>query len=136
MSASRSGGFLEEKMDNWGHAHRMTGWFGKGLAVCLALGLSACAHAVPSDAPVVDRVLGDKPLREQLVERGTADPHFVHEILHELGRWPNGDQRFAKLLTEHLGHHPTTARAVFQELAQHQPFQEWLIEQVRRVHPP
>jgi hypothetical protein len=36
------------------------------------------------------------------------------------------------LLAEHLGHHPTTARAVFQELAQDPRFHEWLIEQVSR----
>jgi len=107
---------------------RVEGW----LMIVLAVGFSACAQSLPSDAPVVDRVLGDQTLREQLVERGTADPHFVHEILHELGRGPNGDQRFAKLLAEHLGHHPSTARAVFEEFSQHRQFHEWLIEQVRR----
>lgn len=44
-----------------------TGWLGIGVA----LGLSACTHAMPADAPVVDRVLGDQALREQLVARGT-----------------------------------------------------------------
>ena len=106
----------------------LTGWLGIGVA----LGLLACAHTMPADAPVVDRVLGDKTLREQLVERGAADAHFVHEILHQLGQGPAGDQKLARLLAEHLGHHPTTARAVYQELSQQQRFHEWLIEQVRR----
>ena len=105
----------------------LSAWIG----TCLAFGLAACAHTMPRDAPVVDQVLGDKVLREQLVERGTADAHFVHEILHQLGKGPDGDQRFSRLLAEHLGHHPTTARAVYQELAQQQRFHEWLIEQVR-----
>lgn len=106
-------------------------WWSRWPGVGLALGLSACAHTMPSDAPVVERVLGDKALREQLVERGSADEHFVHEILHQLGQGPKGDQELARLLAEHLGHHPTTARAVFQALAQHRQFHEWLIEQVR-----
>jgi hypothetical protein len=104
-----------------------TGWLGVGLA----LGLSACAHTLPSDAPLVDRVLGEKALRTQLVERGSADSHFVHEILHQLGQGPDGDQQFARLLVEHLGHHPTTARAVFQDLAAHRDFQEWVITRLR-----
>lgn len=106
---------------------RLTGWLGIGLA----LGLSACAHTIPSDASPVDRVLGDKALRTQLVERGSADAHFVHEILHQLGQGPDGDQRLARLLVEHLGHHPTTVRAVFQELAARRDFQEWVIGQLR-----
>jgi hypothetical protein len=89
----------------------------EGSLIALALGLSACAHTLPADVPLVDRVLAEKALREQLVERGAADAHFVHEILHQLGQGPEGDQRVARLLAEHLGHHPTTARAVFQELA-------------------
>lgn len=107
-----------------------TGWLGIGMT----LGLAACAHSMPADAPVVDRVLGDTALREQLVERGSADAHFVHEILHQLGQGPEGDQKLARLLAEHLGHHPTTARAMYQELAQQPRFHEWLIEQVRRSH--
>ena len=101
---------------------QLTNWSGQGLGLGLALGLSACAQTLPSDAPMVDRVLADTALREQLVERGTADPHFVHEILHQLGQGPDGDQKFAKLLAEHLGHHPDTARAVFRELAQSNDF--------------
>lgn len=106
--------------------------FMEGSLIALALGLSACAHTLPADASLVDRVLAEKALREQLVERGAADAHFIHEILHQLGQGPEGDQRVARLLAEHLGHHPTTARAVFQELAQHPRFHEWLIEQVSR----
>lgn len=98
---------------------------------CLALWLSACAHAMPTDAPVMDRVLGDKALREQLVERGAADAHFVHEILHQLGHGPEGDQKFARLLAEHLGHHPTTARAVFRALATSREFEDWVLERLR-----
>ena len=45
---------------------RLTGWLGIGLA----LGLSACAHTMPADAPVVDRVLGDQALREQTCGTG------------------------------------------------------------------
>lgn len=102
------------------------------LRFCLALWLSACAHTPPREAPVVDQVLAEEALRTQLVERGAADAHFVHEILHQLGHGPEGDQKFARLLAEHLGHHPTTAHAMFQELAQQQQFHEWLIEQVRK----
>jgi len=104
-----------------------TRWVG----FCLALWLSACAHAMPSDAPAVDRVLGDKALREQLVERGAADAHFVHEILHQLGQGPEGDQKFARLLAEHLGHHPTTARAMYEELATRREFHDWVVERLR-----
>ncbi len=106
---------------------RLTGWLGIGLA----LGLSACAHTMPADAPVVERVLGDKTLREQLVVRGTQDEHFVHEVLHQLGQGPDGDRKLARLLAEHLHHHPTLERAVFQELAAHREFQEWVIERLQ-----
>lgn len=106
---------------------RLTGWLG----IALALGLSACAHTMPADAPVVDRILGDHALREQLVARGTQDEHFVHEVLHQLGQGPDGDRKLARLLAEHLHHHPTLERAVFQELAAHREFQEWLIERLR-----
>ncbi|MBA5867528.1 MAG: hypothetical protein GDA67_12625 [Nitrospira sp. CR1.3] len=67
---------------------RLTGWLGIGLA----LGLSACAHTMPADAPVVDRVLGDQALREQLVARGTQDEHFVRDLTgieSSLGSWPS-----------------------------------------------
>lgn len=80
----------------------LTGW----LEIGVALGLSACAHAMPADGPVVERVLGDKTLREQLVARGTQDEHFVHEVLHQLGQGPDGDRKLARLLAEHL-HHTT-----------------------------
>ena len=63
-----------------------TGWLGIGVV----LGLAACAHTMPADAPVVERVLGDKTLREQLAARGTQDEHFVHEVLHQLGQGPDG----------------------------------------------
>lgn len=105
----------------------LSAWMGN----CLAFGLEACAHALPSDAPVVDRVLAEKALRVQLIERGAADLEFVHEILHQLGQGPEGDQRVAQLLAEHLGHHPSTARAVFQQLALGKEFQEWIIERLR-----
>jgi hypothetical protein len=101
------------------------------MGICLAFGLAACAHALPSDAPVVDRVLAEKALRERLVEQGAADAHFVHEILHQLGQGSGGDQKLARLLAEHLGHHPTTARAMFEELAGRREFQEWMIERLR-----
>ena len=45
-------------------------WPARCLGIGLALGLLSCAHVVPSDAPVVNQVLGDKTLREQLVEPG------------------------------------------------------------------
>lgn len=105
----------------------LTGWLGIGVA----LGLSACAHTMPADAPVVERVLGDKMLREQLVTRGTQDEHFVHEVLHQLGQGPDGDQKLARLLAEHLHHHPILERTVFQELAAHRAFQEWILERLR-----
>lgn len=109
------------------------GFFG----LCLAVAFSACAHTVSKDLPVVDRVLAEKTLRAQLVERGAADPEFVHEILHELGGGPAGDQRLAKLLAEHLDHHPATALAVFQEVARHQEFQGWIMDRLRgREAPP
>lgn len=106
----------------------LTGWWGLALGVAL----SACAHTtIPVDAPVVDRVLGDQASREQLVARGTQDAHFVHEVLHQVGQGPDGDRNLARLLAEHLHHHPTLERAVFQELAAHRGFQEWLIERLR-----
>ena len=108
----------------------LEGTWAVGGLLCLALALSACAHTVPKDLPVVDRVLAEKTLRAQLVERGAADPEFVHEILHQLGQGPQGNQRLAKLLAEHLGHHPATARAVFHELTTHQEFQAWLVERL------
>lgn len=105
----------------------LTRWLGIGVA----LGLSACAHTMPADAPVVDRVLGDKTLREQLVARGTQDEHFVHEVLHQFGQGPDGDRKLARLLAEHLHHHPTLEQAVFQELTAHREFQDWLVERLR-----
>ena len=108
--------------------HRQVrGW----MAIGLWLGLSACVHTMPCDSPVVDRVLGDQALREQLVERGSADAHFVHEVLHQLRQGPDGDRNLARLLAEHLHHHPTLERAVLQELATHRGFQDWLIERLR-----
>lgn len=103
----------------------------KWLGVGLALGLLACAHTIPVDATPVERILADKTLREQLVQRGSADEYFVHEILHQLGQGSDGDQRFARLLAEHLSHHPTTARAVFQALAASREFEVWIIERLR-----
>ena len=105
----------------------LTRWLGIGVA----LGLSACAHTIPVDAPVVDRVLGDQALREQLVARGTQDEHFVHEVLHQLGQGPDGDRKLARLLAEHLHHHPPLERAVFQELATQRTFQEWILQSLR-----
>ncbi len=97
-----------------------------GILICFAAGLAACAHTVPTDLPLVDRVLAEKTLRAQLVERGAADPEFVHEILHQFGQETEGNERLARLLAEHLGHHPSTAKAVFEELAKHEGFQEWV----------
>lgn len=105
--------------------------FMEGSLIALALGLSACAHTLPADAPLVDRVLAEKALQTQLIERGAADLEFVHEILHQLGQGPEGDQRVAQLLAEHLGHHPSTARAVFQQLALGKEFQGWIIDRLR-----
>ena len=105
----------------------LTRWLGMGIA----LGLSACTHTMPPDLPVVDRVLGDPALREQLVAQGTQDEHFVHEVLHQLGQGPDGDQKLARLLAEHLHHHPTLERAVFQELATQRTFQEWILQSLR-----
>ena len=104
-------------------------WTAGGL-LCLAVGLAACVQTVPKDLPLVDRVLAEKTLRAQLIERGAADPEFVHEILHQFGQETEGNERLAKLLAEHLAHHPATARAVFQELATHQEFQDWLMERL------
>ena len=101
------------------------------LVLSLASAVAGCTHPMAADAPVVDRVLGDHVLREQLVARGTLDEHFVHEVLHQLGQGPQGDHKFARLLADHLHHHPTTARAVYGELARHKDFQEWLLEQMR-----
>lgn len=109
----------------------LTGWWGLALGVAL----SACAQTMPVDAPMVDRVLADQALREQLVARGTQDEHFVHEVLHQLGQGPDGDRKLARLLAEHLHHHPTLERAVFQELAAHRGFQDWLIERLRTRAP-
>lgn len=103
-------------------------WQSCWLVLSLASAVAGCAHPMPADAPVVDRVLGDQVLREQLVTRGTLEEHVVHEVLHQLGQGSNGDQQFARLLTDHL-HHPTTARAVYGELARHKGFQEWPFEQ-------
>lgn len=100
------------------------------LGISLVLGFSACADSVPSDSPVLDRVLGDKTLREQLVERGAADAEFVHEIQHQLGQGPDGDRKLARLLAEHLQHHSTLERAVSQEVAAHQEFQDWTLERL------
>ncbi len=110
----------------------LIGWWG----LALGIALSACAHTMPADAPVVDRVLGDQALREQLVARGTQDEHFVHEVLHQLGQGPDGDRTLARVLAEHLHHHPTLERRAFQELAAHREFQEWVIEQLRRREAP
>lgn len=110
----------------------LTRWLGIGVA----LGLSACAHTIPVDEPVVDRVLGDQALREQLVARGTQDEHFVHEVLHQLGQGPDGDRKLARLLAEHLHHHPTLEQTVFQELAAHRAFQDWILERLRGQQEP
>ena len=106
------------------------------MALALVGALSACARTMPPDAPVVERVLGDKTLREQLVARGTQDEHFVHEVLHQLGQGPDGDRKLAQLLAEHLHHHPTLERAVFQELAAHRTFQDWILERLRGQQEP
>ncbi len=106
-------------------------WLVGTLGTCMIVTLSACAHTMPCDAPIVERVVTDKALRVQVIERGAADPEFVHEILHKLGQGAEGDQRVAHLLAEHLHHHPTTARAVLQELAKHREFQDWIIERLR-----
>jgi len=106
---------------------RQNGW----LALSLASALTGCAHTVSADAPVVDRVLADQALREQLVVQSAHDEYFVHEVLHQLGQGPDGDWKLARLLAEHLHHHPTLERAVFQELATHRGFQDWLIERLR-----
>ena len=103
---------------------------GVGSLIVIGLALSACAHTMPCDAPLPDRVLAEKALRTQVVERGAADSEFVHEILHQLGQGLEGNQRLARLLAEHLHHHPDTAQAVFQELAQHRGFQNWVIERL------
>ena len=53
-------------------------WQSGWLVLSLASALTGCAHLMPDDAPVVDRMLGDQALREQLVARGVQDEHFVH----------------------------------------------------------
>lgn len=107
-------------------------WLVRSLGICLALALSACVHPLPSDVSLPEQVLADKTLRASLVQRGAADSEFVHEILHELGEAPRGEpQRLARLVAEHLHHHPDTARAVFQELARGRDFQEWLTERLQ-----
>jgi len=111
-------------------------WLTGCLGIGVSLGLSACAHTMPADAPVVDRILGDQALREQLVAWGTQDEHFVHEVLHQLGQGPDGDRKLARLLAEHLHHHPTLERMLFQELAAHREFQEWVIEQLLKREAP
>lgn len=111
----------------------LTGWWGLALGVAL----SACAHStVPTDAPVVDQVLADQALREQFVAQGAKDEHFVHELLHQLGQGPDGDRTLARLLAEHLHHHPTLERAVFQELTAHRVFREWNLGRVREQQEP
>ncbi len=102
-----------------------------GFSIGMAAMLAACVHTMPNDLPLVERVLSEKALRAKLVEQGATDSEFVHEILHQLGQGPDGNQRFARLVAEHLSHHPTTARAMFQELGSQQEFQDWLIERLR-----
>ncbi len=106
-------------------------WIIGSCGLAMGLAISACAQTMPMDAPLVDRVLGDRVLREQLVAQGTQDEHFVHEVLHRLGQGPDGEQKLARLLAEHLHHHPTLARRVFQELAAQREFQEWMVERLR-----
>lgn len=98
----------------------------------LALLLASCAQTLPRDQPLVDRVLGEKGLRVQLVEQGAADEHFVHEILHQVGQEAGGERKLARLLAEHLHHHPSLGRATFEELAAQDGFQQWVIERLRR----
>jgi len=50
--------------------------------------------------------------------------------INQLGRGPDGDRRLARLLAEHLHHNPTLDRAVFQELATHRAFQDWILERL------
>jgi hypothetical protein len=107
------------------------GWQSWWLILSLVSAVASCAHSMPENVPVIDRVLGDPVLREQLVATGTLDEHFVHEVLHQLGQGPRGDHNVARLLADHLHHHPTTARAVYGELVRHKAFQEWLLERVQ-----
>lgn len=104
----------------------------EGFLIGLAIMLVGCAYTMPTDSPLPERVLGEKTLRTQVIERGAADTEFVHEILHQVGQAPAGNQRLAQILAEHLHHHEATARAVFEELAQHRDFQTWVLEQLRR----
>lgn len=110
---------------------RFASIFQSGLAVGTLAMVSACTHPLPYGAPVTERVLAEKALRAQLIERGAADPEFVHEILHQLGQGPEGDRRLARLLAEHLHHHPSSARALYHEVAQHRGFQDWVAERLR-----
>lgn len=128
-SMTRQGESAKEDTMRWltEVERRRSSWLLLGLATALA----GCTHPMPPDAPVVDRVLGDQALREQLVTRGAQDEHFVHEVLHQLGQGPDGDRSLARLLAEHLHHHPTLERAVFQELSTQRGFQEWLTERLR-----
>ena len=106
------------------------------VGMVLLTGCASFSAPPASPSPLVDQVLAEKPLRTQLIERGATDAEFVHEILHELGGGVDGDRRLARLLAEHLHHHQSTAEAVFQELAQHRQFQDWLVEQVHRGEEP
>lgn len=101
------------------------------LSISMAVMLAACVHTLPSDAPLAERVLLEKGLRAKLVERAATDSEFLHEILHQVGEGPDGNQRFARLLAEHLSHHPATAHVLFYELASRREFQDWLIERLR-----
>lgn len=103
-----------------------------GFFIGLAMMPFGCAHTMPTDSPLPERMFGEKALRMQLVERGAADTEFVHEILHQVGQTPAGNQRLAQILADHLHHHEATARAVFEELAQHRDFQTWILDRLRR----
>jgi len=59
-----------------------------------------------------------------------------HEVLHQLGQGPDGDRKLARLLGEHLHHHPMLEQAVFQELAAHRGFQNWILERLRGPQDP
>lgn len=50
---------------------------------------------MPVDAPVIERDLGDRALREQFVAQGTQDEHFGHEVHHKLGQGHDGDRKLA-----------------------------------------
>ena len=66
-------------------------------------------------------------MREQLVARRTQDEHFVHEVLHQFGQGPDGDRKLARPLAEHVHHHRMIERTMFQELAAHRVFQDWIL---------